>query len=104
MAYPYVKTAGACGLHDTLRARTGCHDRIFYRHRPKNTARKAGNIADWVTRFGAAYPQFLILDADSVMAGETLLALVALAVAVIRKPLAYGIGLAVVSVPPNCFR
>ena len=59
-----------------LRQRTGGHDRIFYRHRPKNTARKAGNIADWVMRFGAAYPQFLILDADSVMAGETLVGLV----------------------------
>lgn len=54
-----------------LRARTGGHDRIFYRHRRKNTARKAGNIADWVMRFGGRYQQFLILDADSVMAGET---------------------------------
>jgi membrane glycosyltransferase len=60
-----------------LRDRTGGHRRIFYRRRPKNIARKAGNIAEWVTRFGAAYPQFLILDADSVMAGETLLRLVA---------------------------
>ena len=59
-----------------LRERTGDHARIFYRHRPKNTARKAGNIAEWVTRFGGAYPQFLILDADSVMAGSTLVRLV----------------------------
>jgi membrane glycosyltransferase len=59
-----------------LRARTGGEGRIFYRHRAKNTARKAGNIADWVGRFGGAYPQFLILDADSVMRGDTLLALV----------------------------
>jgi len=59
-----------------LRERTGGAHRIFYRHRPKNTARKSGNIAEWVTRFGAAYPQFLILDADSVMRGETLIALV----------------------------
>ncbi len=60
-----------------LRARTGGHRRIFYRRRPKNIARKAGNIAEWVTRFGAAYPQFLILDADSVMSGDTLIRLVA---------------------------
>jgi membrane glycosyltransferase len=60
-----------------LRDRTGWHDRIFYRHRAKNIARKAGNIADWVTRWGGAYPQFLILDADSVMEGETLRRLVA---------------------------
>ena len=59
-----------------LRARTGC-ERIFYRRRKKNVARKAGNIADWVTRFGAAYPQFLILDADSVMQADTLVRLVA---------------------------
>ena len=28
---------------------------IFYRHRPKNDAKKAGNIAEWVRRFGGAY-------------------------------------------------
>jgi membrane glycosyltransferase len=59
-----------------LRARTGGDGRIFYRHRPRNTARKAGNIADWVKRFGAAYPQFLILDADSVMDAAALIRLV----------------------------
>ena len=53
-----------------LRERTGGYRRIFYRRRPKNTARKSGNIADWVPRFGGAYPQFLILDADSLMTGE----------------------------------
>jgi membrane glycosyltransferase len=60
-----------------LRHRTGGHDRIFYRRRAQNIARKSGNIADWVMRFGGAYPQFLILDADSVMTGESLLHLVA---------------------------
>ncbi len=59
-----------------LRQRTGDAAHIFYRRRPRNTARKAGNIADWVMRFGGAYPQFLILDADSVMAAEALLLLV----------------------------
>jgi membrane glycosyltransferase len=59
-----------------LRARTGGDDCIFYRHRLRNTARKSGNIADWVTRFGAAYPQFLILDADSVMSADALIRLV----------------------------
>ncbi len=58
-----------------LRERTGGHGRIFYRRRPKNTERKAGNIADWVTRFGGAYPLMLILDADSVMEGETIVRL-----------------------------
>jgi membrane glycosyltransferase len=59
-----------------LRERTDGAGRIFYRHRARNTARKAGNIAEWVGRFGGAYPQFLILDADSVMRGDTLVALV----------------------------
>jgi membrane glycosyltransferase len=59
-----------------LRQRTDGDHRIFYRRRAQNTARKAGNIADWVTRFGSAYPQFLILDADSVMTGEILIRLV----------------------------
>ncbi len=60
-----------------LRARTGGHDRIFYRHRRFNTERKAGNIGDWVRRFGGAYPQMLVLDADSVMSGEAIVRLAA---------------------------
>jgi membrane glycosyltransferase len=47
--------------------------RIFYRHRRLNTDRKAGNIAEWVTRFGRAYPNFVIFDADSTMEPETLI-------------------------------
>ncbi len=61
----------------SLRARAAEAPRLFYRHRPKNTARKAGNIADWVARFGGAYPRFLILDADSVMEGALLVRLAA---------------------------
>lgn len=48
---------------------------VYYRRRRNNTHRKAGNIADWVERFGAAYDHFVILDADSVMSAETLIAL-----------------------------
>jgi len=60
-----------------LRDRTGAHGHIFYRRRPKNTERKAGNVAEWVRRFGSAYPQMLTLDADSVMDGHTIVRLVA---------------------------
>ncbi len=60
-----------------LRERTGGQVRIFYRHRARNIERKAGNIADWVRRFGGAYPQMLILDADSVMEGATIVRLAA---------------------------
>ena len=49
--------------------------RLFYRHRPRNIARKAGNIAEWVGRFGGAYDHMVVLDADSLMEGETLVRL-----------------------------
>jgi membrane glycosyltransferase len=58
-----------------LRERIGVTQQIFYRRRAHNTERKAGNIADWVRRWGAAYPQFLILDADSVMTADCLVRL-----------------------------
>lgn len=64
-----------------LRRRTG--GRFFYRRRAQNTDRKAGNIADWVTRFGGAYEAMLILDADSVMTGDCM---VRLAHALERSP------------------
>lgn len=50
---------------------------VYYRRRVQNTARKSGNIADWVERFGAAYESFIILDGDSVMSGGTLVSLAA---------------------------
>jgi membrane glycosyltransferase len=56
---------------------------IFYRHRPQNTARKSGNIRDWVERFGAGYDHMIILDADSLMTGDTI---VRLAAAMERRP------------------
>ncbi|HEY0212309.1 MAG TPA: glucans biosynthesis glucosyltransferase MdoH [Paenirhodobacter sp.] len=47
--------------------------RFFYRRRENNTGKKAGNIEDFVTRSGAAYDYAVILDADSLMEGETIL-------------------------------
>jgi membrane glycosyltransferase len=52
-----------------------CAGRIYYRRRADNHARKSGNIADWVERFGAAYDHMVILDADSLMSGDTLVRL-----------------------------
>ena len=46
--------------------------RIFYRRRPENIARKAGNIADFVNHWGGAYDYAVILDADSIMSGATI--------------------------------
>jgi membrane glycosyltransferase len=58
-----------------LRAACGA-ERLYYRHRSDNTARKSGNIAEWVRRFGAAYEYMIVLDADSLMAGDTIVRLV----------------------------
>jgi membrane glycosyltransferase len=48
---------------------------LYYRHRLKNTARKAGNIADFVSRWGGRYAHMLVLDADSLMTGESIVGL-----------------------------
>jgi membrane glycosyltransferase len=45
---------------------------VYYRRRQQNTARKPGNIADWVRRFGGAYDFMLVLDADSLMTGAAM--------------------------------
>ncbi|MCC7120525.1 MAG: glucans biosynthesis glucosyltransferase MdoH [Gammaproteobacteria bacterium] len=60
---------------DDTRRRLGATGRLFYRRRYQNHARKAGNIADFCTRWGARYEAMLVLDADSVMSGETVVAL-----------------------------
>jgi membrane glycosyltransferase len=60
-----------------MRLRLDAPDRIFYRRRPVNLDRKAGNIADWVQNFGAGYESMIILDADSLMTGDTIVRLTA---------------------------
>jgi membrane glycosyltransferase len=49
---------------------------IFYRHRTNNEGRKAGNIAEWIRRFGGHYETMIVLDADSLMTGDTIVRLV----------------------------
>lgn len=51
---------------------------VYYRRREQNTARKPGNVAEWVRRFGAAYENMLVLDADSMMSGETIVGMAAI--------------------------
>ncbi|MFG1464375.1 glucans biosynthesis glucosyltransferase MdoH [Xanthobacter sp. DSM 24535] len=70
-----------------FRERTGGEGHLFYRRRAKNIDRKAGNIGEWVTRFGGAYESMIVLDADSVMTGD---AIVRLAAAMEQHP---GVGL-----------
>jgi membrane glycosyltransferase len=60
-----------------MRSRLGEPCRLFYRHRLKNLNRKSGNIEEFVTRWGGRYPQMVVLDADSLMTGRTIIALAA---------------------------
>lgn len=55
---------------------TQAHTAVYLRRRANNIERKAGNVGDWVRRFGGAYDFMIVLDADSSMAGETVLRLV----------------------------
>ena len=57
--------APAAGAHSTIG--TGA----------RTSSRKAGNIADFVTRWGGAYPHMVVLDADSLMTGEAIVRLAA---------------------------
>jgi membrane glycosyltransferase len=53
-------------------------DRLSYRRRAANTGKKAGNIGEWVAAHGAAYAHMIILDADSLLEGDTAVRLAAL--------------------------
>lgn len=48
----------------------------YYRRRARNEHQKAGNLAEFFERFGYRYDYAVVLDADSVMHGETILELV----------------------------
>jgi membrane glycosyltransferase len=50
--------------------------RATYRRRQANIGFKAGNVGDFVTRFGGSYDLMLPLDADSLMSGSAILRLV----------------------------
>jgi membrane glycosyltransferase len=54
----------------------GRFDKIFYRRRRVHQKRKSGNVADFCRRWGAQYGYMIMLDADSIMAGDTLVRLV----------------------------
>jgi membrane glycosyltransferase len=44
---------------------------VYYRRRSKNERQKAGNLAEFFERFGHRYVYAVILDADSLMRGDT---------------------------------
>ncbi len=49
---------------------------FFYRRRHSNTGRKAGNVGDFVRRWGGAYDYMVVFDADSLMTSQSLTELV----------------------------
>lgn len=51
---------------------------MYYRRRAKNVARKSGNIEDFCNRWGARYDYMIVLDADSLLAGKTMVKMVQL--------------------------
>jgi membrane glycosyltransferase len=50
--------------------------KIFYRKRRNPVNGKSGNVADFCRRWGKRYRYMIVLDADSIMIGETLVRLV----------------------------
>jgi membrane glycosyltransferase len=74
---PDIARAEEAALAD-LRNRFEAGARLFYRRRPANTGKKAGNIAEWVTTRGPDYAHMIVLDADSLMQGDTIVRLAAL--------------------------
>lgn len=69
---------------------------VYYRHRRDNADRKAGNIAEWVQRWGGKWDAMLLLDADSLMGGETMVSL--------SRRLAADPGLGLIQTVPAIFR
>ncbi len=56
----------------------GGFGKIFYRKRRQPINKKAGNVADFLRRWGRNYRYMVVLDADSIMTGEALVRLVTL--------------------------
>jgi membrane glycosyltransferase len=52
--------------------------KIFYRKRRQAINKKAGNVADFLRRWGKNYRYMVVLDADSVMTGDVLTRLVSM--------------------------
>ena len=56
----------------------GGFGKIFYRKRRQSINKKAGNVADFLRRWGRRYRYTIVLDADSIMTGRALVQLVQL--------------------------
>lgn len=56
----------------------GAEGKLFYRRRSLNMHYKSGNVADFLRRWGRDYEYTVVLDADSLMEGDTLVKMVQL--------------------------
>ncbi|MDE3084129.1 MAG: glucans biosynthesis glucosyltransferase MdoH, partial [Verrucomicrobiota bacterium] len=56
----------------------GGFGKIFYRKRRQAINKKAGNVADFLRRWGRRYRYMVVLDADSIMTGRALVQLAAM--------------------------
>ena len=68
----YVKETAA---YHALREKLGDRIRVWYRRRSENVGRKVGNLHDFVTQWGGRYDFMIVLDADSLLAPDTLVTL-----------------------------
>ena len=53
-------------------------EKIFYRKRRQSINKKAGNVADFLRRWGKNYRYMVVLDADSIMTGSALVQMVSM--------------------------
>lgn len=63
---------------ERLRQRLPTGLSLHYRRRPDNAGRKAGNLAEFCERWHARFRYMVVLDADSLMQGETVVRLISL--------------------------
>jgi membrane glycosyltransferase len=63
--------AAAQQLQTTLQGEVN----VWYRRRHNNKAKKAGNVHEFVCRWGGRYDYMLVLDADSLLSASTLITL-----------------------------
>jgi len=61
-----------------LRGEVSRPEALFYRNRRENLERKSGNIAEFCATWGERYLYMIVMDADSVMTGASLVNLVRL--------------------------
>lgn len=62
----------------SLTSELGAVGRLHYRRRPLNQNHKSGNVGDFLRRWGKSHAYMVVLDADSLMSGDTVVTMVRL--------------------------